>query len=310
MPRGAQAPSSKRSTALAQEFLEGSLALSPVSATQVGYHRHKGRVLDEEIDDMSAAGLRAQREFYAKWRERFSGGVKEAELSRDDRADLALLRDQIDLGLLEIDTIQNYRHNPTVYVELAGNALFLPLVLEYAPKPERLKHLAARLEKIPALLQQARAQLVDSDPIYTKVALEENEGNAGLAQGIGGGKDTPAGLKPRLEKAAAAAVQALHSFSDYLKDLPAKGNWRLGPENYRRKLRLALGTDLTPDQVLSEAESELGRLREEMYRVALPLYQGDSRTDQSAVIRAVLDQIAGEHTSPDKLKADVTAQLG
>ena len=156
-------------------------------------------------------------------------------------------------------------------------------MLEYAPKPERLKHLAACLEKIPALLDQARAHLADSDPIYTKVALEENEGNVGLARGIPSGPDVPAELKPRLEKAVAAATIAFHSFSEYLKsDLGgrAPGNWRLGAENYRRKLRLALGTEMTPDQILSEAESELRRLREEMYRMSLTFYRGDRRSDQ------------------------------
>ncbi len=39
----------------------------------------------------------------------------------------------MNLSLLELDKIQSYRHNPTVYVELVGNALFNPFVLEYAP---------------------------------------------------------------------------------------------------------------------------------------------------------------------------------
>ncbi len=52
----------------------------------------------------------------------------------------------MNLSLLELDKIQSYRHNPTVYVELVGNALFNPFVLEYAPLETALSrdHPAAR----------------------------------------------------------------------------------------------------------------------------------------------------------------------
>src|SRR5437773_5383035 len=49
---------------LTQDFLYGSLALSPVSATGVGYHVHNGVPLDELVDDYSAGGLDQQRSFY------------------------------------------------------------------------------------------------------------------------------------------------------------------------------------------------------------------------------------------------------
>ena len=52
------------------------------------------------------------------------------DLSPDDRADLDILTDQIALNLLELDEIQNWRHNPTLYVELIGMALFKLGVLQ------------------------------------------------------------------------------------------------------------------------------------------------------------------------------------
>ena len=61
------------------------------------------------------------------------------------------------LALLELDTIQNYRHNPTVYVELAGNALYTPFVLEYADKPARFRHIISRMAKLPACSSQSNS---------------------------------------------------------------------------------------------------------------------------------------------------------
>ncbi len=39
---------------LTEDFMYGALALTPVSATQAGYHEHNGTSLDEALDDYSA----------------------------------------------------------------------------------------------------------------------------------------------------------------------------------------------------------------------------------------------------------------
>src|SRR5207249_3157591 len=83
--------------------------------------------------------------------------------------------DQIALTLLELDRIQNYKHNPTFYVELLGGALFQPLTDDFAPEEVRLGDILSRIAASPHFLDQARSQLVDADPIFIKVAIEENE---------------------------------------------------------------------------------------------------------------------------------------
>ena len=47
-------------TKLTEDFVYGNLALSPISATQAGYHMHQGVALDE-LDVMGASGIAAQR---------------------------------------------------------------------------------------------------------------------------------------------------------------------------------------------------------------------------------------------------------
>ena len=103
-----------------------------MSATSAGYHEHKGVNLDEQIDDFSAAGIDQQHKFYSDFHNRLAA-IQQDSLSAEDRADYQIIDNQVNLSLLELDKIQSYRHNPTVYVELVGNALFNPFVLEYAP---------------------------------------------------------------------------------------------------------------------------------------------------------------------------------
>src|SRR5580658_2273563 len=125
---------------LSEEFIHDTLALSPSTASQAGYHQHvdprtgKTIALDALLDDISVAGIAEQRRVYAQWRERFRTETPLASLGVEDAADWRLIDDQIALNLLEFDRIQNYKHNPTAYVELLGSALFQPLTDDYAPQ--------------------------------------------------------------------------------------------------------------------------------------------------------------------------------
>src|SRR5690349_129753 len=105
---------------LTEDFIYGSLALSPVGATATGYHLHNGVPLDELIDDYSSGGLDQQRSFYKDFETR-AASLDPAKLDKEQRVDLDIMKNNASLALLELDTIQNFRHNPTVYVELVGN---------------------------------------------------------------------------------------------------------------------------------------------------------------------------------------------
>jgi uncharacterized protein (DUF885 family) len=298
-----------------EEFVYGTLALSPVSATQSGYHQHKGVSLDEALDDFSEQGIRAQRQFYTDFRGRLDKWNR-AGLSLEQGADFEIVSDQIAAGLLELDSIQNYRHNPTVYVELIGNALFNPLVLEYAPKPQRIRHIIARLGKIPALLNQARQNLATAPGIWTTVAMDENQGNIDLID-----KEIRAGVpddqRSDYERAAKPALESVRAFQDFLKNDLAKrdeSDWRLGREKYEQKFRYVLETDRKPDDVLADAEADLKTVRARMVELALPLhrkmYPGKpDPKDASQTIAETLNRIAERRSTPETYMGDAKQDL-
>jgi uncharacterized protein (DUF885 family) len=300
---------------VAEDFVFGTLALSPVSATQAGYHQHKGVSLDEALDDFSAEGIAGQRRFYAGFQARLEKWDR-SRLSAEERADFQIMSDQIALGLLELDRIQNYKHNPTLYIELIGNALFNPLILEYAPKPQRFRHIIARLGKIPALLEQAKQNLADPPEIWTTVAMDENQGNIDLV-----GKEiraaVPGELASDYDRAAKPAIDALSNFRNFLKnDLSkrAQSDWRLGPEKYEQKFRYVLETDRKPDQVLAEAEADLNTVRARMLELALPLHRKMYKDrpdpkDTNQTISEVLARIAGRHSTPETYMSDAKRDL-
>jgi uncharacterized protein (DUF885 family) len=300
---------------LAEEFVYEQLSFSPSLASQSGYHSHKGQSLDEALDDYSEAALERQRQFYQQFRERLAKAVEPEKLTADERADYEILSDQISLQLLELDEVQNYRHNPTVYVELIGNALFNTYVLEYATKSERYRHIIARLEKVPALLDQARRNLVDSPEVWTRVAVEENDGNIGLIDRTLR-QEAPEELRAGCERAAQIALDALRAFNEYLKNDLSKrqSDWRLGGEKYSRKFRYTLQTDLTPEQALAAAEEDLTNIRREMFKVSLPLHHEmypshKDPVDLDLIVGETLAKIADRHATPQTYIAEAKRDL-
>jgi len=273
---------------LSEDFVYGSLALSPVSSTAAGYHEHQGIRLDEKLDDYSPGGIQDQRQFYSGFRERLAL-IKPETLAPEERADYQILQNQVELALLDLNRIQSFRHNPTVYVELIGNALFNPFVLEYAPIETRYRHIIRRLFKVPELVQQAKANLRDSPEVWNRVAQEENDGNIDLIDKTLRER-VPATLKTDFDRAAASALDALRGFSKFLKDDLSRrtSDWRLGKDKYDPKFRYTLASGKTPEQVLSEAEAALKDMRDQMAKLAAP------RTVQQA-----LDKIAQQHATPE-----------
>jgi uncharacterized protein (DUF885 family) len=255
---------------LTDDLLYGSLALSPVTATQTGYHVHNGVQLDEMIDDYSPAGIENQRKFYQDFQAR-ANAWNAGSLDKEQLADLEIIKNDLNLYLLDLNTIQSYKHNPTVYVELAGNAVFVPSILAYAPVDKRFHDIIARLERFPTLFEQAKGNLTDSPEVWNRVAREENDGNIALVDKELRSK-VPEAQKADYDKAATTAIAALKDFSAFLeKDLSKKpSDWRLGKDKYAQKFQYTLATGKTPEQLLSEAEADLKTTREEMEKLAAP----------------------------------------
>ena len=315
-------PPEHKFSKLAEEFVYTTLSFSPISATGAGLHEYKGQNLDAQLDDLSPATLDHHREYYERLRLRLQNDVKFDELTPGSRADYNIMQGQISLALLDLQETQDYLHNPTMYVELVGNALFNPFVLEYAPQPARMGHIIARLQKLPLFLDQARTNLTSSPGIWTKVAAEENEGNIALVDKAIRAS-VPGDLRADFDRAAQPALDALHGFQNFLESsLAARDNcdWRLGHDRYTRKFRFALASGVEAADVLESAARDLQAVRARMLETALPLHReffpahkdhadltGEAR--ENKVISEVLGRIADRHSTRESYLADARQDL-
>jgi uncharacterized protein (DUF885 family) len=269
------------------DFVFGTLALSPTTATSVGYHRHHGAALDDLLEDFSPAGIKASLSLLSDIEIRI-GALDSKSLSAEQRADIDIIHDAIGATRLDVEEIQSYRHNPTTYVELIGNALYTPYVLHFAAPEERFKHIIKRLHLIPQLIHQAEDNLQDSPEIWNKVAREENAGNVDLIDGVLR-TNCPAPLLHDYEQAAAPALDALRGFNIWLDTSLSKrtADWRLGQSRYAKKFRYVLATGKTPESLLSEAEADLAKTRNEMVHLAAP-----------KTVEQALAEVALHHATP------------
>jgi uncharacterized protein (DUF885 family) len=284
--------------ALVSDFVYESLALAPVSASAAGYHIHKGVRLEGRWDDYSVAGLARQRSFNRDLLRRLDA-LQHAGLDAERLADLDIVRDSVGLNLLELDRIQSFRHNPTLYVELIGNGLNNPFVLEYAPAATRFQDIIDRLQRLPALVAQARANLLDAPEVWNRVAREENAGNIELIDKTLRAA-VPAEQGAAFAAAAEPALRSLRDFNEYLATTLAgkTSDWRLGKDNYERKCSYVLHVGRTPAQLLADAEAGLSATRAEMARLAAP-----------RSVEAALAELASRHATAATYMDEVRTAL-
>ncbi|HST44913.1 MAG TPA: DUF885 family protein, partial [Luteimonas sp.] len=254
---------------LSARYLDEGLALSPVSATQIGDHR-----FDAELDDLSAAGRQAA----ADWSRAMLAeldALDTARLSRENQVDALILRNQLRGSLWDLETMQGWAWDPQVYSGLAGGAIYNLMARDFAPMPQRLMAASARMEKIPRLLAQARANL---DPArvprtHAETVARQNKGLLSLVDGFitPNAASLTGADRARLDASIATLRKAVDEHQAWLDGtlVPnARGEFRIGARRYDEKLRFSLNASLTRAEIRTRAVDELARVRQDMYAVA------------------------------------------
>jgi uncharacterized protein (DUF885 family) len=298
-----------RFQAFGDRVVDEYLKLSPVNATQLGDHRY-----DALMPDVSVAGRAAVRAFAERTLAELAR-FDSQHLSRENQVDAILLKDQLDYLIFSDARLQDWAWDPLTYSP--GSALFSLISREFAPLPERLRSATGRLEALPTYLAQVRGALVPARVplIHAQTAAKQNPGIDSLVDEILAKKDAlPAADQARLERAAAAAKAAVAQHQEWLdKTLvpKAKGNERIGAALYDEKLRLALNSPLSRQEIRTRAERELQSLRAKMYDVASGMIKGEAGApptpanptpdQQQAVIEAGLAKVYADVPPRDQV---------
>jgi len=305
---------------LSKRALDTWMQLSPVSATQIGDHRY-----DSQIDDLSAAG---QQKTLAAYKALLAelDKVDVAGLSRENQVDAAILRNQLQSEIWSAEVLKSAQWDPQIYNGLAGSALYGLMAREFAPLPERLASATARMEKIPQIFAQARENL---DParvpkVHAETVARQNRGilsivDTFITPHVG---ELPQAEQQRLQAAIEGLKKAVDEQQAWLDGtlVPnAKGEFRIGAALYDQKLKFALNSSLSRQEIGTRARAELTRVRGDMYAIAqkvlkdvpgappLPAQPDDAQ--QQKAIEAALELAYADKPARDKVVEAAKAAL-
>ncbi len=286
--------------ALGRRFVDEFGRYAPVYATALGDHRYDG-----DLDDLGAEG-RSRALAWSKSVLAELDGVDHKGLSRANQVDAAMLANQLRYAVWSEERYRDWSWDPLVYTQLAGQSLYGLLARDYAPLPVRLAAVTDRLEKLPRLLEQERANLVPErvPAIHAETAIKQNPGVLSLVDElvVPAMGALPENDRARLQRAIDSARAAVQQHQKWLEtDLKprAQGEFRIGRELYDEKLAFALMSPLSRQEIRARAEGEVLRTRERMYAVARRVLSGreggpalpdaPTREQQQAAIVAALE---------------------
>ncbi|HTW08329.1 MAG TPA: DUF885 domain-containing protein [Acidimicrobiales bacterium] len=288
----------------ARAALDDMLANFPEEATALGDHR-----FDDRLDDLSEPGLERTLSVLLHHRQMLAE-VAPSALTADDRVDLAMLRNDLDRRIFEIDELGSARWDPLVYNP--GEGFYPLLTRDVVPLPDRLRAIAARLEQVPQRLEAAARQLEAPPRAHVETAIARHAGTVAMV------KDDIERLlagEPRMravvEPARQRALDALGAFGAVLERLlegPHR-SFRIGATLFEKRLSLALCSPLSPEEVLTRARQRLSEVSSELEEAAGDYLRAAREPPGGNVVQRALDQLANNHPDDPTIVAAAEAAL-
>ncbi|MSU36363.1 MAG: DUF885 domain-containing protein [Pedosphaera sp.] len=295
-----------------REQLDAEFQLRPVDATSLGEHRY-----DHLLGDVSAAA-RAQwtkqtRATLAALPQR----VDRSKLTRAGQIDYDIFEHDLRKSLWLAERFDPFVTDPRTYSQYISGAVYDLLAQSSLPREVNVSNAIARIHQVPGILTSARQNLQNPPRVCVETAIKQNQGSIGFYERdifeIAGRTKQAAALK----SAADEILPALRDYQKFLEQdlLPrANGEWRIGLEQFARKLELELDAGLTADQVYADAQAEFSRVRNDMYVIARQLWSRcfpraalppDDAEGKRTSIARVLQHIAQDHSTRDTVVRDI-----
>jgi uncharacterized protein (DUF885 family) len=300
LARASASPDDERFQKLAAAYIESELVASPESATELGDHR-----FDDQLTDYSHATrdkvLAAQKKFRTE-----AGALDPDTLSGPNNVDLRILKETIDSRIFELEELKEADWNTLLYNQSLANSLYLLVARDFDTVEKRVPNLRKRMEAIPRVIAQAKENLQHPPRVYTETAIEQITGAINLVrEGLSPLLDRAPQMKKDLAPLQEQTAKALEDYKKWLQNDLLKrsdGDFRIGEDKFRKKLRFALASELSMEEIMKRARADLEHTQSAIYETALPLYKkyfpkADKATlaDKKKVTTAVLDKLAEQH---------------
>jgi len=275
-------------------FNEAVFPFNPSQATEAGIHN-----FDNSIEDYAADTIQKETTTLRRF-ERLFETFPAASLNTEQKLDREMALANIRSTLLSLESIRMWEKNPDTYSSGASSAAFVIMARKFAPAPDRLRALIERERQMPKLFAEARRNLKNPPRIYTEIALEQLPGNISFFE-----KDVPLAfqdvrdpaLMNRFHAVNANLIRELKAYESWLRTdvLPrSHGDFRIGEENFRRKLLYDEMVDLPIDRLLEIGYADL-RKNQRWFR------ETAAKIDPHKTPQQILAEAEKDHPAPDHL---------
>ena len=205
-----------------------------------------------------------------------------------------MIAGRIQAELLDLETIANWRRDPIECLWLLGSTIDGLIKRDFAPAPERLESLTSRLRGIPAAVAAMQANLTDTPPAFTDLAIRMARGSTGFfgetldawATGAADGNDDLFDDFKVAHRPASAAIERVATWLE--EDLRPRSvaKFAIGEEAFLRKLQYEEMVDIPLAELGAIGEANLERDYRDFVRVAGEI---DANRTPSEVMRAMSD---------------------
>lgn len=269
-------------------FKDFYLEFHPVLASYMGDHRFD-HLLGDQSEEANERFYEGLKDFEARLAEFDPESIPE-ELAIDE----AILHGMLKVLTLEHETLGWHRLLPQTYLETILDGVHVLLSRDFAPLPDRLKNVLARLKEAPEVLDAAKANLTRPARQWTQTAIEVADGGCDFLDEV---VIPLASQQPGLAEAVAEAKRAIADFRRFLEDdlLPRSDRpIGIGEFLYNFKLRHEHHFDLKADDLLAIGE-------EARRTTLLQLEESAKRIDAGSTWQELVERHKDDHPKADEL---------
>lgn len=275
----------------AQAIVDDILKHEPIRATLAGIHDY-----DAEMPDVSAAGY-ADRRSRAKRHLDAVAEVPPESLSASERIDAELLRSHFEVALRELDELELFTRDPSMYPDLAVEGLYSLLIRPHASRSDQLTALRSRLEQIPAVLASGKTNVERPPALWIDVAADVTRGSLDfLNQAVAPLAAERSDWTSPLERARAA----FDDYASFLHALRARSDgagFAIGRELFDYKLKREHFLRSDADSLLAFGETMVRETQDTLERVARSI-------DPNLTWVELVERLREDHPEPSQLLSE------
>ena len=276
------------------EFLADFLVEAPVAATEFGDHRY-----DHRLGEYSADAIERQK---GKLRDalRALDSLDVAALGPDAAVDHTVMVRLARSFLRGFEVHRSHERSPGSYVDECLGGVFLLLIRDFAPFPQRMRSAIGRMQAVPRLLSEAKQNLVPEQvpPVWIEMAITgAREGRQLFTLLVPFLALRTPWLFPQAVVAGRRAAAALSAYAEFLRREiapKARGDFAIGKAAFEEMLHDQHLLDVSADGLLETGHRLFDETQRSMDELA-------RRIDPAKTARQILDEAKERHPSADGL---------